>query len=312
MDYIEAEYFIEELAKSPLLSDPHVYLEREGHWIEAASDSPVVDKELILELSRKHKEGRVKATINGKSSAVFWLEKSKISVVSAAPPKLHGTTLSKWHTEIKKLRKNAGHAFFASHDPLTGLLNRNGLRLGLEGLLESLTEPTIEQASEQQLDRAGSIVIFSFDIDHFKQVNDTYGHAVGDQVLTFFAMRLKAAVRELEKLELGTFILSRLGGEEFELIHIGDAPRSKLEMIADHLLQAIRVPTMRTADGRAASAFEGPTNFPATIFASIGIAQKDVDGLTRGNIVAEVRRHSDLALYRAKSDGRNCALLRRH
>jgi diguanylate cyclase (GGDEF)-like protein len=157
-------------------------------------------------------------------------------------------------------------------DVLTGAFNREflGQRLPLE------------------IDRAATadqpLSIAMLDVDHFKAVNDRYGHDVGDEVLAEVAVRLRAAIR-------GDDLLVRFGGEEF-LVVLPRAEAQRAWEVAER---------MRTR--LASSRFEvGPTTLD--IAASVGVAQLRVDG-GRPETSQELIRRADAALYSAKARGRN-------
>lgn len=119
------------------------------------------------------------------------------------------------------------------------------------------------------------------DIDHFKQINDTYGHAAGDQVLRAVAQRLKAALREAD-------LCGRLGGEEFGVLLAGTSLPIALQ-IAEKLRLAVQA-TQVPINGR---------TLHVTI--SIGVAEKSPACLDATTLLAQ----ADSAMYHAKSSGRN-------
>src|SRR3954462_9018244 len=117
------------------------------------------------------------------------------------------------------------------------------------------------------------------DLDNFKEVNDTLGHAAGDRLLTGMARRLEQATRRED-----TF--ARLGGDEFALVQGRVEDPADAEVLARKVLAALEEPF--DLDGR-----------PTVAMASLGIALFPEDGDTS----AELLRHADLALYRAKAQG---------
>ena len=157
----------------------------------------------------------------------------------------------------------------AATDPLTGLANR---RQTLE-LLEQL-------ARDGRLER--SPVLMLCDLDHFKNINDGWGHAMGDQVLVAVASALRASTRDSDT-------VSRWGGEEF-LIVLPDTREAEPAELAERL--RLRVESLRVADRH---------ECPVPVTLSIGIAR-----LAAGESGASWLKRSDEALYRAKGDGRNC------
>lgn len=157
----------------------------------------------------------------------------------------------------------------AATDPLTGLANR---RQTLE-LLEQL-------ARDGRLER--SPVLMLCDLDHFKNINDGWGHAMGDQVLVAVAGALRASTRDSDT-------VSRWGGEEF-LIVLPDTREADPAELAERL--RVRVESLQVADRH---------ECPVPVTLSIGIAR-----LAAGEGGASWLKRSDEALYRAKADGRNC------
>ncbi len=162
----------------------------------------------------------------------------------------------------------------AEHDPLTGLMNRAALT---EALRRSLA-----LAARQKW----SVAVVFVDLDKFKIVNDTLGHAAGDELLRQIASRLQGCLRESD-------LLGRLGGDEFivvaEALH--DGPRNAIEL-TDKLLQQMKRPFL--VDGK-----------PLTAGFSAGIAIYPGDGHTPETLIA----NADAAMYQAKEQGRFRAAL---
>ena len=157
----------------------------------------------------------------------------------------------------------------AATDTLTGLANR---RLTLE-LLDQL-------ARDARLDLAP--VVLLGDLDHFKQINDGWGHAMGDQVLVAVANALRASTRDSDT-------VARWGGEEF-LIVLPVTRGSEAIELAERL--RLRVEALQVADRHAC---------PVPVTLSIGIAR-----LAAGETGSSWLKRADDALYKAKNEGRNC------
>jgi len=158
----------------------------------------------------------------------------------------------------------------AIHDPLTGFYNRLPLNEFFDReLLLALREG-----------RPLSVVMA--DLDSFKQVNDTYGHLVGDQVLRSFALAARAILRESD-------LLCRYGGEEFLILLPGLAPEH-----AGQLVERLR------ASFAATPTILGQQSLYVT--SSFGIASFPLHGAARERLIGA----ADRALYQAKSAGRNC------
>ncbi|MXP63941.1 PleD family two-component system response regulator [Roseomonas sp. M0104] len=149
-------------------------------------------------------------------------------------------------------------------DSLTGLRNRRYVTRHLEGLL-----------------RAGQVALLLLDVDRFKTVNDTHGHAVGDLVLSEVASRLKEHLRSVD-------VAARFGGEEF-VVAMGGANEEEALQVAERLRATVAERPVPTGQG-------GQLH----VTTSIGVA------LARsGEGLSTLLRAADAALYRAKANGRN-------
>jgi two-component system, cell cycle response regulator len=159
-------------------------------------------------------------------------------------------------------------------DSLTGLYNRRYLEVHLQKLLE------------KNKDNKKSLCVLLLDIDHFKKVNDTHGHGVGDQVLKTFAFRLQDSLRSFD-------LVARLGGEEFVAI-LPDTSKEMSHFVAERLRRAIAEKPIKCATP------EG--ELPITT--SIGGAL-----VTHGDYtVSQILERADKMLYEAKKQGRNCTV----
>ncbi len=311
MDYVVAPYFLQELAKSRDLSRASLYISKSAMWMDAKLDSAVTNSVLLAQLNIRHKDKFTKVQEPGGGySAFFWLSKNTVAVALPVAPKTQRSTLVRRHKEITERIQTANQAFFANHDPLTGLLNRNGMKLALDQHFRHLSEDVHEASSEQQDSPTDALAVFTCDIDHFKQINDTYGHDAGDTILAIFATRLKAAANALQEGYDGKLFLSRPGGEEFEIIATGSFSQSKLGEMASVILSKIRHPAL--PDNSEIQEINGAAfsreDFPSHVLASMGVASAQVpqEKQPLKELLDRVRRDADLALYRAKSDGRNC------
>ncbi len=167
-------------------------------------------------------------------------------------------------------RRQRELAFLATHDELTGLPNRT---LILDRVAQLMLRARREQTP---------IAALFIDLDNFKAINDSLGHAAGDQLLRAVAARLTAVVRESDA-------VGRLGGDEFVVIASDLTFSSGPELIAERLLEALDQPFK--LDGAAQPALK--------VTASIGIAAGDRE------CADELLRDADIAMYQAKWDGRH-------
>ena len=161
----------------------------------------------------------------------------------------------------------------ALHDPLCGLPNRIFFGERLEAVIEKVRQGKATAA------------VFYIDLDHFKDVNDTLGHPVGDDLLRSVAQRLARTLRDED-------LVTRLGGDEFAVIIPGGFDHGTLQAMAARMIAAICSPY-------------SIANQSIVIGASVGIVV--ISGQVEG--AADVMRHADLALYRAKNEGRNRACI---
>lgn len=179
---------------------------------------------------------------------------------------ISGNRLSFAMIDLRASEAQAQHLAF--HDVLTGLPNR------------ALFNDRLDQALARAR-RGRPFAVLAMDLDRFKQVNDTLGHAIGDLLIRAFAARLQRILRDVDT-------IARLGGDEFMVILSEAALRADIESVCDRILAAVREP-FELGGSRA---FVG---------ISIGVVRVPDAGLDRGELI----RKADIALYRAKSEGRS-------
>lgn len=181
----------------------------------------------------------------------------------------------KLHLKSKQLEKNLKKRnmeleLLTHKDPLTGAFNRRYLSMSLDS----------EIMRHARTGKALSLLML--DIDHFKGINDTYGHHAGDLVLQRVTKRLTEGLREYD-------LLARYGGEEFVVVLPETSP-TEAETVAQRLLQGIRRLTF--SDTLAGTA----------VTVSIGVTSHNGDPVINAE---EILSRADTALYRAKQSGRN-------
>ncbi len=172
--------------------------------------------------------------------------------------------LSRLRTEFKRVRRES------LVDPLTGIQNRRAFDHSLAEYCEKAKADGV------------SVCLLMVDIDHFKKVNDTHGHVVGDAVLKWVTESIDATIR-------GGDVLARYGGEEFAVL-LPDTSMQGAEIVADNICSSIRNQKLRHGD-----------NFQVgRITVSVGVAQ-----FYSQEPEANFVKRADAALYRAKESGRN-------
>lgn len=160
-------------------------------------------------------------------------------------------------------------------DPLTGLLNRRGLHLHVGDLMRdgSFTD--------------ADLVVMVVDLDRFKGVNDTFGHAVGDEVLIRSARRIKSAVR-------GSALVARVGGEEFVVVDVTESGHT--ERITERVRSAVAAPV----DHAPVTASVGVTN--------VALAKFPLPEVEAAGLLDRMIGHADLAMFDAKRRGGNATV----
>jgi two-component system cell cycle response regulator len=175
------------------------------------------------------------------------------------------------HRYAVELRESVNHTLaLAVTDELTGLYNRRYFERHLTLMLD--------KAREQDRDMAVMLI----DMDFFKAVNDTHGHAVGDAVLREFALRLRRNIR-------GVDLACRFGGEEFVVL-MPDTDFQQAQGVAERVRAAVSERPFDVGGGRS-----------LTITISLGVAFNEADT----DVPETLIKHADIALYRAKREGRN-------
>ena len=252
---------IEDLAESPLYANVRSLWEREGTQIHVRS---VIALPFALD--------RLQA-------GVFFLRRTAdeppltTDDVEFADAVVKAAVASIQKAQLLETAKadNARLEALAHTDPLTQVLNRRALTLRL----------TAELERARRYDSVLSLLLI--DIDHFKRINDTHGHLVGDDVLREVARLLTTAVRSVD-------LVARYGGEEFVIV----LPETGLEgalIFAERVREQIAEHEFAGSGGRALQ-----------LTASIGVATFPGPGL---EMVEELFARADEALYRSKAEGRN-------
>ncbi len=176
----------------------------------------------------------------------------------------------------EELRKSQARLhYLATHDPLTGLPNR------------SLFETKLQEAIDWSDQSDRMIALFFIDLDGFKQINDTFGHGVGDRLLQSVAKRLVSCLRASDT-------VARLGGDEFTVILPGALRPLEIERVAAKVIKTLTQPFT----------FDGQT---MTISGSIGISLYPNPCHT----LTELVETADAAMYEAKQAGKNQYVVRR-
>ncbi|MGV3741342.1 MAG: bifunctional diguanylate cyclase/phosphodiesterase [Burkholderiaceae bacterium] len=205
-------------------------------------------------------EDEFKVPVNS-SAQLSWMQRRVVRSGSGLAVTLRDISELKEH---EALLSRLAHA-----DPLTGLPNRHWLMQYLPLALE--------RAAKQQ----SKLALLFIDLDNFKHINDTSGHAAGDEVLKIAAARLQSAVREEDH-------VIRLGGDEFTIILENTEGHSQVTPLAERIVQALNEPfTLR-----------GIQHY--SVRGSVGISLYPQDGVSSDILL----QHADTAMYAAKANGK--------
>ncbi len=244
------------------------YSQAELARLELSDIHRLEDMPAIYESFEKLAKGEIKIAtdipVRRKNNSVFFAD------ITTAPLKLGGRQCQVgFFRDVTERRQNAEIITHrAHHDSLTGLVNR-------QVFLEKVNE-AIDRANRGEK----AFAILFLDLDHFKDVNDTLGHPTGDELLRSVANRLLKCLRT-------TDIVTRFGGDEFAVLLTFVGGSDEAGMLATKLIDVVGEPVIL-----------GGNSIPVTT--SIGISLYGTDS----NDAETLMTHADLALHRAKADGR--------
>ena len=185
---------------------------------------------------------------------------------------LFGLPAIAWYRRTKeKQQADRRIRFLAHHDALTGLTNAS-----------IFNRTAGERACPSAGCGADGLAVHFIDFDRFKEVNDTLGHDGGDFLLKTFAQRLLAAIRVND-------VVARLGGDEFVVVQNGIAGKDEAESFAQRLAATLTAPVKFKEQ-----------EILTTVSIGVSLAPEN------GNSPERLLKSADLALYKSKTDGRNC------
>lgn len=204
---------------------------------------------------------------NGKDASFTYVMDDGRHITLSAQPMPEGGTVTTHRDVTEQRRSDAKIVHMAFHDSLTGLPNRTRLTDRLEHALT-------------RVKRGDIVVAHLLDLDHFKNINDTLGHAAGDKLLKVVAARLEDLVRE-------TDTIARMGGDEFAIIQVAISGPADAAALANRIIEVLGAPY--DLDGH-----------QVCVGASVGVAVASANTASAD----ELMRNADLALYSAKAEGR--------
>lgn len=216
--------------------------------------------------SENYLDGQVEFRVHARDRREIWLQ----VMAEAAPPTDEQPLLIRGlMLDISEHKRADELTYLATHDVLTGLPNR---RLFHEWLSQALSHARREEKL---------VAVLFIDLDHFKQINDSFGHDAGDAVLNEVATRLRRSLRD-------TDTVARFGGDEFAMVVGPLAVPEDAAMVAQKILDTLTQPAVIDSQ-----------EIPVT--GSIGISLYPRDGANGETLI----KNADTAMYHAKQDGRS-------
>lgn len=223
----------------------------------------------VMEKNRAQVMAEVRSLLERRKGGHIVFERTDGRTFSSlTAPMANGGFVVTFEDITEQRRTEAKISYMAHHDALTDLPNRVLFYEKLDELLARVPQ-------------TGSFAVFSMDLDHFKSVNDTLGHPIGDKLLQTAAKRMRACIRD-------TDIVARLGGDEFAIVQASIKQPADTTLLAARLIDAVSAPY--ELDGH-----------QVVVGTSVGIAIAPGDGTVPDQLI----KNADLALYRCKADGGN-------
>lgn len=220
-------------------------------------------------------------------------------------------TLGVFNSRLNKATKRAINSYKVTYNQLTQLLARDAFRERLAfKVLNTMDSPLTGETQDVREDRI--LAVLALDIDHFKQVNDTYGHLYGDQVLRTFAIRLEHCAKKIIQENQVEIFLGHPSGEEFLISIYGCLSKEQVVdwanvfrvCICDEPLPS-DIEWKKLCEQEDLSSVFIPLLHERNITTSIGIAFYNLNSSEVNKQINSILEDADTALYRAKSSGRN-------
>jgi diguanylate cyclase (GGDEF)-like protein len=316
------KFFIEEIRKedSAFSSDVlawTVYVKMREHWAQEGQQ-PLEEKNLSQTFDHLLSTGKYSCPPRSRR-AYFPIQPLSLILGADFQSRPRSRTQQRISNALRRALKHAQDAFNANHDVLTGAPNRVAFEkklaeaidtsfAGIDGSSDTLTAAEVISPS--------TLALVALDIDHFKQLNDTFGHLYGDVVLQVFVRRLERHLARLEQQFADRLHTSfaRLGGEEFGILVLGRLTSNDLKQVAEEIRSSIAEVPLPTDEEWTAleqatpvSSLSLPHIADRRVTISVGVAVLPPAVTTEGSsaLSSHLRSNADAALFRAKAGGRN-------
>jgi diguanylate cyclase (GGDEF)-like protein len=312
--------FFESIITKELLHDnvTHSLFYRDGtHWIKL-SDKSTLTQEVNTYLNNSVKEP-IAHYKPGELSAWYFIDECNATLALSFPKSPRNTTRKKYREKIIKIQERADNAYRVSHHGLTQLLAKDAFREILGKEIQTLGIQSAPSVDAQEIELPSTLALLALDIDHFKQINDTWGHLYGDQVLKVFGKRLEDTAEKIttNNESAPTIYIGHPSGEEFLVLISGKATKEQFSVWANDFRLSISeeiLPTEKEwtwlCKSEDLSVLALPPTRERSVSTSVGVTlhtsiTKLTDFSKTDNNSSALLDLADTALYRAKAAGRN-------
>ncbi|GAB1595605.1 hypothetical protein PAGU2638_12840 [Lysobacter sp. PAGU 2638] len=255
--------------------------------------------------------------VNGRD-VFFWVPEFDAVVQVAYSRAIKAPAQAASHENLLRLVEDSINQYRATHDVHTGLRNRVAFDDHLLKCLQTIASSNLLGVTELERASLGlgrpSVILASLDIDHFKAINDRFGHGYGDLVLAALANRIEQTATTLASESDGKFSADvfRLGGEEFQIVFSGVLSEQEGVELSERVAESIRgdlLPSAGEYNALIKLDFADGTALPhdadRRVTVSIGVAAALLSQSAPPEAAKRLKRQGDLALYSAKIGGRD-------
>lgn len=294
-----------------------LHFSKNKNWINIFTSKPAESTEVpALERSKTEL-----VSYHAPNSLTAWFHLADtnvtVSLTFAKSPQIEKRR--KYRARIERIHESASNAYKVSHHPLTHLLAKDAFRNTLIAEMQKISELPSSYVAAQESKHPRKLAVMALDIDYFKQVNDTWGHLYGDQVLKTFGKRLEETALKIESISSydPNIYVGHPSGEEFLILVSANATKEQFKIWADEFRSSISeevLPTQKEWDWLSESSDTTALNLPQTqdrtVTTSIGVAlhSHSPSSDSASDPSAALLDRADTALYRAKAAGRNQAI----
>jgi len=293
------------------------YYYDEKWWDEDNSPVAGTRKSTLDRLrSNKTKQWRAKSS----KDTYLYVENFDAVVLCITPNPARVETREKIRTYIDEAKVRADHAYGATHQKLTGLINKESFIASVKHQIQEINKVDDESAAQDVEIKNNRICVLAIDIDRFKQINDNFGHGYGDVVLQTVARRLEACAK-LTRETSGVCSLvqcSHLSGEEFAILLIGSFDSFIEFDLAEKFRQCVGEEILPSDEEWGSLKDSGqilprelPSHADRSVKISVGLSARDTSDLndptdaSRNEEALSLMENADVALEKAKGLGRD-------